>query len=131
MRVKIAKTLRSLRKQQKALEEAADRAAEKTAQRFVREARKLTPRDSGKARSGWRVERRNGRPVVVNNTPYIGRLDKGGYGLGPKTRRPAGGFGLKAHVSKQAPRGITGPAREATEKKAKREIEREFRRAVR
>lgn len=53
------------------------------------EAKKITPIKRGRARRGWRVERRGTNTHVVNRTPYIGQLERG--------------------RSKQAPRGILKP----------------------
>jgi hypothetical protein len=49
----------------------------------------LTPIDKGRARRGWRTEKRSHGYSVVNRVPYIDELEKG--------------------HSKQAPNGIIGP----------------------
>lgn len=48
-----------------------------------------TPIDKGRARRGWRVEKRSTGSNVVNRVPYIDELEKG--------------------HSQQAPNGIIGP----------------------
>jgi len=55
----------------------------------LEEVKKRTPIKQGRARRGWRVERRGTNTHVVNRTPYIGTLERG--------------------RSKQAPRGILKP----------------------
>jgi hypothetical protein len=56
---------------------------------LLEEVKKRTPIKQGRARRGWRVERRGTNTHVVNRTPYIGTLERG--------------------RSKQAPRGILKP----------------------
>jgi len=53
-------------------------------------AKRFTPIDQGRARRGWRKEKRFRQTQVVNRVPYIDALEDG--------------------HSKQAPNGITGPA---------------------
>ena len=61
----------------------------KLANTILVEAKKITPIKQGRARRGWRVERRGTNTHVVNRVPYIGQLERG--------------------RSKQAPRGILKP----------------------
>jgi hypothetical protein len=61
----------------------------KLANTILVEAKKITPIKRGRARRGWRVERRGTNTHVVNRVPYIGQLERG--------------------RSKQAPRGILKP----------------------
>ena len=53
------------------------------------EAKKSTPIRQGRARRGWRVERKGKNTHIVNRVPYIGQLERG--------------------RSQQAPRGILKP----------------------
>lgn len=61
----------------------------KLADTILIEARKITPIKKGRARRGWRVERKGKNTHIVNRVPYIGQLERG--------------------RSKQAPRGILKP----------------------
>jgi len=57
-----------------------------------------TPVDTGRARGNWQVEFNGAQEATIyNNSPYISKLEFGGYGDGPKT---TGGY------SRQAPRGF-------------------------
>lgn len=56
---------------------------------LLEEVKRKTPIKQGRARRGWRIERRGTNTHVVNRTPYIGTLERG--------------------RSKQAPRGILKP----------------------
>lgn len=62
--------------------------------RVAEEVRKIavskTPIDKGKARRGWRVEKRSKNYSIVNRVPYIDLLEQG-------------------HSKTQAPNGIIGP----------------------
>lgn len=60
------------------------------AQIYLEEAQKATPIKSGRARRGWNKDVKRQGFSVNNNVPYIGRLEEG--------------------YSRQAPKGITGPA---------------------
>jgi len=61
----------------------------KLADTLLVEAKKITPIKRGRARRGWKIERRGTNTAVVNRTPYIGTLERG--------------------RSKQAPDGILRP----------------------
>ena len=61
----------------------------KLANTLLVEAKKITPIKQGRARRGWKIERRGTNTAVVNRTPYIGTLERG--------------------RSKQAPDGILSP----------------------
>ena len=61
----------------------------KVANIILIEAKKLTPIKKGRARKGWRVERKGKNTHIVNRVPYIGLLERG--------------------RSEQAPRGILRP----------------------
>lgn len=58
---------------------------DKTQERAFNRLRELTPVDTGTARSNWYKENRsNGDRAVVNETPYIVRLENGYSGQAPR-----------------------------------------------
>lgn len=67
------------------------------AQIYLEEAKRATPIRSGKARRNWNKDVQRQGFTVENTVPYIGRLEEG--------------------YSRQAPKGISGPAvRRATKR---------------
>lgn len=71
------------------LEREKDSLVARVAQDTLEVARQKTPIDQGRARRGWRLEKRFREQRIVNRVPYIVPLENG--------------------HSKQAPNGILGP----------------------
>ena len=82
--------LRNKRKSMRRLEREKDTFIDRLTDELLVQARKFTPIDQGKARRGWRKEKRYRETQVVNRVPYIVALEEG--------------------HSKQSPNGITTPA---------------------
>ena len=71
------------------IEQSIKKASTQLAQNLFEEAKRKTPIRQGRARKGWRVERKGKSISVINRVPYIGTLERG--------------------RSTQAPRGILRP----------------------
>ena len=71
------------------IERSIQKASTQLAQNLFDEAKRKTPIRQGRARKGWRVERKGKNISVINRVPYIRTLARG--------------------RSTQAPRGILGP----------------------
>jgi hypothetical protein len=74
---------------QSAMQRELGRFTEKVMADTLQTAQKLTPKQSGRARSNWKKAGTGTASVVKNGVPYIQQLDRGS--------------------SRQAPGGITGP----------------------